>query len=162
MKRFGIVAATVGAFLAVQIVWAGMHGKMPPADGEKLWSYITEENPYLQWEPFPGYKGMYEGKSPHGAFLKLYANDIAVNAADQGRPLPHGAILVKENYAEDRKTLAAVTPMYKVEEYNPAAGDWFWAKYGPEGKVLAEGKVEGCIKCHSVKKDQDYIFSQPR
>lgn len=162
MKRLWITAAAIAAVFAVQLVSAGMHGEMPPADGERLWDYITEENPYKDWEPFPGYEEMYEGKSPHGDYLRLYANDIAVKAAKQGEPMPDRAILVKENYAEDRQTLMAVTPMYRIQGYNPQAGDWFWVKYGPDGKIAAEGKVEGCIKCHTVKKDQDYIFSQPR
>jgi len=25
------------------------------------------------------------------------------------------------------------TVMYKVEGYNPDAGDWFWVKYSPQG-----------------------------
>jgi hypothetical protein len=162
MKRLWIIAAALASLLAIQIAWADMHGKMPAPGGEELWSYIAETHDYKEWSSFPGWEGMYEGKSPHGAYLKLYANDIAVKAAEQGMPLPDRAILVKENYAEDRETLAAVTPMYKVEGYNPEAGDWFWAKYGPDGKIMAEGKVDGCIKCHSVKKNQDYIFSQPR
>ena len=162
MKRFWIAGAALASMLAIQLAWAGMHGKMPAPDGEELWSYIAETHDYKDWAPFPGWEGMYEGKSPHGAYLRLYANDIAVQAAKEGKPMPDRAILVKENYAEDRETLAAVTPMYKVEGYNPEAGDWFWAKYGPDGKIMAEGKVDGCIKCHSVKKSQDYIFSQPR
>jgi hypothetical protein len=162
MRRLWIIAAALAGLLVLQVAWASMHEEMPPADGEKLWRYITETHPYEQWSFYPGHEGMYEGTSPHGAYLKLYANDIAMDAARQGNPMPAGAILVKENYAEDRETLAAVTPMYKVEGYNPEAGNWFWAKYGPKGKIEAEGKVEGCIKCHSQREDRDYIFSQPK
>lgn len=162
MQIFRMILIALMTVLAVQLAWAGMHKDLPPPKGAALWTYITDINPYEDWAAFPGYEGMYEGKSPHGAFLKLYANEIAVRAAEQGKTLPDGAILVKENYADDRETLAAVTPMYKVEGYNPSAGDWFWAKYGPDGKVMAEGKVQGCIECHSAKADQDYFFSQPR
>lgn len=162
MKRMCIAGAVLAALIVIQVASAAMHKGMPPADGKAFWTYITETEPYQEWAPFPGYEGMYEGKSPHGAYLKLYANEIAVQAAKQGNPLPAGSILVKENYAKDQKTLAAVTPMYKIDGYNPSAGDWFWAKYGPEGKVMAEGKVNSCIQCHSEKEKQDYIFSQPR
>jgi hypothetical protein len=54
----------------------------------------------------------------------------------------------------------AVTPMYKFKGYNPEAGDWFWGKYGPDGKVMVAGKVNGCIECHEDVKDNDWIFTE--
>jgi hypothetical protein len=156
--RFLLVFPLFVALLAgTAILEAGED--MPPPDGEKVWAYITETNPYLGWGYWPGHYGMYPGKTPHGAHLKLYANGIALKAAREGKPMPEGAILVKENYGEDQKTLMAVTPMYKVTGYNPEAGDWFWGKYGPDGKVMASGKVEGCIKCHTAVKANDWIFT---
>lgn len=137
------------------------HQNLPPAEAEAFWTYITEENPYEQWEFFPGYDGMYPGKSPHGAFLKLYANEIAIEAAKAGKPMPDGAILVKENYGENQKDLMAITPMYKKQGYNPEAGDWFWAKYGPDGSVETSGKVDSCIQCHKAA-PEDMRFSQAR
>lgn len=132
---------------------------MPAADGKALWTYMTETHSYTDWEFWPGHDGMYPGKSPHGKFLKLYANDAAIQAAKAGKPMPDGAILVKENYAEDKKTLMAVTPMYKVAGFNPDAGDWFWAKYGADGDIQAAGTPKGCINCHRVKQNQDWIFT---
>ncbi|MFP3870443.1 MAG: cytochrome P460 family protein [Syntrophobacteria bacterium] len=109
---------------------------------------------------WPGHEGLYQGQSPHGAYLKLYANSIALKAAREGkREMPNGAILVKENYGRDKTTLMAVTPMYKAQGYDPAAGDWFWAKYGPNGEVMKAGKVKGCINCHSVVQAKDWRFT---
>jgi hypothetical protein len=140
----------------------GAGGKLPSPDGAKFWSYITKTDPYLGWGYFPGYYGIYPGKTPHGAFLKIYANGIALKAAREGKPMPNGAILVKENYGKDKKTLMALTPMYKVKGYNPEAGDWFWAKYGADGKILASGKAEGCIKCHGTVKAKDWRFTEAK
>lgn len=72
--------------------------------------------------------------------------------------MPDGAIIVKENYGPDQQKLVAVTPMYKVEGYNPDAGNWFWAKYAPDGSVQAAGKVDSCIECH--KTADDYRFTK--
>jgi hypothetical protein len=105
---------------------------------------------------------MYPGHSPHGSYMKLYANGPAIKAAKAKRPMPDGAILVKENYGDDKKTLLAVTPMYKTAGYNPEGGNWFWVKYGPDGKIFAEGKVEGCIGCHSAMKEKGWIFTEPK
>lgn len=135
---------------------------MPGADAQSLWKYITQTNLYQNWETWPGHPDMYPGQSPHGAFLKLYANQPAIKAARAGTPMPAGAILVKENYGKDRNTLMAVTPMYKIQGYNPDGGDWYWAKYGADGSVEAAGQPEGCIRCHSVKKQSDWIFTEAK
>lgn len=136
---------------------------LPPPDAGQFWTYITETHPYKGWDMWPGYEGMYPGQSPHGAYLKLYANSIALKAAREGKTvMPDGAILVKENYAKDKHTLAAITPMYRVKGYNPEGGDWFWAKYGPEGEVMAAGKVKGCIDCHRAVKSQDWRFTRAK
>ena len=108
---------------------------------------------------------MYPGKSPHGAHLMLYANSVALKALRKGKqPLPAGSMIMKVNYGEDKKTVKALTPMYKVEGYNPDGGDWFWAKYMPDGTVAADGKAAGkvasCIECHAARKDQDWLFTQ--
>ena len=134
----------------------------PAADGKAFWTYITETNPYAKWGNWPGYEEMYPGKSPHGKYLKLYANDLAIKAAKEGSAMPNGAIVIKENYGEDQKTLMAITPMYKVEAYNPEGGDWFWAKYGAEGEIMKEGKVGGCINCHRAMEDKDWLFTEPK
>jgi len=39
------------------------------------------------------------------------------------------------------KKLAAVTVMYGKSGSNPQAGDHFWLKYTPDGKIEAEGKA---------------------
>jgi hypothetical protein len=159
-----VIQAAMVVFLALGFVIAVSTADepMPGADAEEFWKYITETNPYTEWEFWPGHEGIYPGKSPHGAFLKLYANEPAIKAAREGNPMPDGAILVKENYGEDQKTLMAVTPMYRIEGYNPEGGDWYWAKYGADGSVEAAGKPKGCISCHSVKKDQDWLFTEAK
>ena len=137
-------------------------GKLPSAEADKVWTYLTDTNSYLKWDSWPGYEGIYPGKSPHGKYLKLYANSKAIKAASEGKPMPEGAIIVKENYGDDQKTLMAITPMYKVKGYNPEAGDWFWAKYEPNGKALKAGKVQGCIDCHRVQESKGWLFTEPK
>jgi hypothetical protein len=160
MQRKGLLVLAVVVLITggiAAISGAGSH--MPAADAGKLWTHITTTNPYDGWGFWPGHVGMYPGKSPHGAYLKVYANTAALKAAREGKPMPDGAIIVKENYGKDKQTLMAVTPMYKIDGYNPEGGDWYWAKYGADGSVDKAGKVKGCIQCHSVKKNNDWIFT---
>ncbi len=59
------------------------------------------------------------------------------------------------------KTLGAVTVMYRVKGYDSDAGDWFWAKYKADGSIEKEGKVAGCIGCHTAAIGNDWIFTGP-
>lgn len=163
MKRTLVVSLALTIAVVGSMTMVPAQEPMPPTDGEAFWTYITEINPYTKWKMWPGREGMYPGRSPHGAVLMLYVNDKAYDAIQQHRDMPSGAIIVKENYDENKETLLAVTPMYKVEGYNPDAGDWFWAKYGTgnsaKPEVQAAGKVEGCINCHTTVLQQDYLFT---
>jgi len=160
MKPCTFVIMVILVAICLSFSSAVAEEELPPPEAGAFWTYITETNPYTEWDFWPGYEGIYPGKSPHGAYLKLYANDIAIEAAKTGKDMPYGAILVKENYGKDKKTLMALTPMYKVEGYDPDNGDWFWVKYGPDGEAAKAGKVEGCINCHRAA--EDYRFVEPK
>ncbi|MBI5641317.1 MAG: cytochrome P460 family protein [Nitrospirae bacterium] len=131
---------------------------LPGADATKLYEYVTRHKPYSAWQLWPGKGRMYKGTEPHGALLTTYVDNTALGSIKKKRGMADGSIIVKENYSADKK-LAALTVMYKLKGYNPAAADWFWAKYDDAGKVLVSGKAEGCINCHQKKKDNEYIFT---
>jgi hypothetical protein len=130
----------------------------PGPNGVKLYEYIMKLKPYADWQLFPGKDRMYPGTQPHGSFLTTYVNDAAYYSLKDKKGMSDGSIIAKENYTADKK-LNSITVMYKIIGYNPKAGDWFWAKYGPGGNVIASGKVEACITCHESKKENDYIYS---
>ena len=132
---------------------------------EKFWDYLVE-NKFRNWAPVPGKSDdFFRGESPHGAFLKMY---LSRGAAGSPSDLPVESILVKENYADDRTTLDSITIMYRIEGYDSEHGNWFWAKYKPDGTLaqapedkggaMLAGKVEACIQCHSGANGDDYVF----
>lgn len=132
---------------------------------EKMWSWLQAAQ-YKNWAPLPGQSAdAYPGESPHGDKLRLYVNRTAV-----GRPneLPIGSMLVKENYAADGQTLMAITVMYRSRGFDPDHGDWYWAKYEPDGRVArmngmpVSGRVGMCIECHTSAKGGDFAFSNDR
>ena len=133
---------------------------LPGPNAAKLYDYITKDNPYAKWELWPGKGRFYKGREPHGSFLTTYVNNLAYfSAKDKKGKMADASIIVKENYTPDKK-LAALTVMYKISGYNPSAGDWYWAKYEPYGKVLASGKDQGCISCHGSNKSNDFIMTE--
>jgi hypothetical protein len=172
MKKYGAVLLTfIFAFSIAAIAYAGHEHmvipyeaqalgyktSMPIPDGGDLRQYLIGQEPYKKWKTWPGKGEMYEGTEPHGSLLTTYVNDIALKSIKKQKGMKNNAIIVKENYAPNKK-LVAVTAMYKVKGYDPENGDWFWVKYDAGLNVLKEGKVKGCLACHGTVKDNDFIF----
>lgn len=143
-------ALLLGAALA-----AGGQGKLPPPEAEAVWKHITQASPYTSWGAWPDYQGVQRSRSPHGPMNRVYVNQAGLNSAKP--PVAFGTIEVKavQNTAGQVKE---VLVQYKVKGFNPKAGDWFWARYSPQGRVQAAGKPAHCIRCHSVLDDNDYIM----
>jgi hypothetical protein len=117
---------------------------------------------------FPGTAEMIPGKSPHGAFVTILVNDVALKSIEaKNATFDDGSLIVKKNYGPD-KAFGAYTIMYKAAGYYPDGGDWYWAKYDEAGVSDLEGeavkamfveKGEGCIACHAQVKDMDWAFT---
>ena len=157
-RRLRATGLTLTLVLVISGVTAACRGG-PAADGAELYAHITQEDSYRGWKMWPGKDELYPASEPHGAFLTTYVTDSAFSAI-QGRrgSIPYGSIIVKENYTPD-KELAALTVMYKVSGYDPDNNDWFWAKYLPDGTIDAEGRVPGCISCHGLQRENDFIYT---
>ncbi len=153
-----VLGLTLSAGAIHEIIPSESQVPLPPADAEKLNEYIVKYNPYQSWELWPGKGRLYKGKEPHGSLLTTFVNEDAYYSARKKGGMAYDSIIVKENYSGDKK-FEALTVMYKVRGYNPGGGDWFWAKYAPDGKVLASGKVEACMACHGKMKDNDFIWT---
>ncbi|NND70466.1 MAG: hypothetical protein HKN43_02700 [Rhodothermales bacterium] len=138
----------------------------PDTTGAAVWAYIQDADYQNTWTSWPGKGSLYTGQQPHGALLTTYLNDVAAEAlASKSGSMPDGAIIVKENYMPD-ENLAAVTVMHKVQDYNPAEGNWFYSKHLPDGALDQmpngmgmQGKVPGCIGCHRAQSANDFIFT---
>lgn len=173
----GMIAVLVVALLTTALVLAAdgpgspEHAAAGPGvTGAELLHYILNEDPYTAWKSWPADRwndfGDYlVGGTPHGATVRIFVNDVALEALEAegfDGVLPYRSIIVKENFmgtVEEPGELAALTVMYKVEGYNPAAGDWFWLKASGDGSAIAaEGAVEGCMACHAQEGNADYML----
>jgi hypothetical protein len=137
---------------------AAGYDKMATPSGADLRNLIFEQMPYEKWALWPGKGKLYEGTEPHGDFITVYVNDIALESIKNAKGMANNSIVLKENYNAD-KQLTSLTVMKKVKGYNTEGGDWFWVRFGPDSKVTAEGKVQMCQDCHADEKDNDYIFT---
>jgi cytochrome c553 len=144
--------------------------ELPEGDGQAVVDYILTENPYQEWgswtpDRWTEFGAYIQSGEPHGNTVRIFVNDTAqeaVAAEDFDGILPPGSLIVKENYMgtpEEPGDLAALTVMYKVEDFNPDANDWFWVKTPGDGSAIdAEGAVEGCISCHGQDGNTDYLL----
>jgi hypothetical protein len=159
MKKSIFVAAVVcaAAFLALA-GFVSAQTKIAP-NGAAVWDFLKKADYAKKWKMWPDSKPMHKGVDPHGALLNVYVNDTALKgiAAKKGK-LPVDSLIVIDNFKADKK-LDAIGVMYKVKGYNPGDGDWFWAQYSPDGKVIEEGKIDECIRCHAAQKTNDYVYS---
>ena len=161
VRKLVLVLVVVSLFAVPLLSWAysGMK-EQPAADGKAVWEYITKYK-YQEWPLWPGKGELYKGGHPHGALLTTYVSKDAMKVIEGKKGMfDDGAFIIKENYSPE-KMLGAVTVMYRVKGYNADAGDWFWAKYKPDGTVEKEGKVGGCINCHNSKIENDWVFTGP-
>ncbi len=168
MKRWTLLSLVLAVAVALTLVTAAAMaqeeagGEEEPTFAQKFWNYLEKVDYRENWSPWPGTEGEFvEGKSPHGALLKVYVNDEATKNFDDPPPK---SIIVKENFNEDKK-LVAITPMYRIpKEYDPEHNNWFWAKYMPDGTVAEKdgmklaGRVKGCIECHASAQGNDFMF----
>ncbi|MCG8556062.1 MAG: hypothetical protein MJD61_12365, partial [Proteobacteria bacterium] len=150
-------------FMGTNVQWTDV----AMADG--LWStdMANYRTAFPRWLGPPAMADFMNSQAPHGTFVRLFVND----AANTSIAAPaNGSIIVKENFsAAMESALGAITVMKKVQGYDPSAGDWFWAKYLPDGNPEYDpatgspriGRFPGCIACHAGAPPAgatDYVF----
>ena len=150
---------------------------------DEFWKYLVGNN-YKNWSPgFSESAGFYQGKNPHGAYLKMYVNRTAAgNISD----LAVGSVVILENYLRDQ-SLKTISVMYRTTGFNPDGNDWYWIEYNPDGSVVRSaakdsekqnlirsvsltaspkrmimGKASNCIQCHQSAAGNDFVFSNDR
>lgn len=113
----------------------------------------------------------YKGTEPHGAMLETFYGTLEVDGHT-------GMVSVKRNYGPAGVTaaevqgnraehLGAVTVMFRrADGYDPRHGNWFWAKYLPDGSLdqtpegtAMAGQVVGCIECDQEAPGDDYLYT---
>ncbi|MFL5386344.1 MAG: cytochrome P460 family protein [Longimicrobiaceae bacterium] len=86
----------------------------------------------------------------------------AVAAYREGRPLPAGAVVVKEKYndASASGPLRAYGMMIKRGAgFDSRGGDWEYAYVALAGeRSKARGRLAGCAGCHASAHGSDYLF----
>jgi hypothetical protein len=100
---------------------------------------------------------------PHASYsIVVRVSPEANGAFREGKPLPIGAIVVKEKYEDAQASgpLHEYAVMVKREAgYNPGGGDWEYSyvTLAPQRKVT-QGRLANCAGCHLSARENDYLF----
>lgn len=103
-------------------------------------------------------------ENPHAKkFISVYVNDAGRDAmfTERSPKFPRGSMIVKEKLgSKDSKSPELLTAMLKRESgYDEKNGDWeYLVLDGAATRILEQGKLESCQKCHTWRRDTDYIF----
>ncbi len=102
-----------------------------------------------------------------GSFVFTYVNPKGLPSAKEGDfPFPVGTVIVKEAFVNDGCMPGGPGAVFVMEKrakgYDPAANDWHWVRYNPDGTLWGEGKsgsqVQFCPACHLTATINDYVF----
>lgn len=151
--------------------------------GGLAWVYLRAQEPLLASEQiaFPRDLGiLYSTLENDGQLREMYVNQIALDAAKAGKPLPSGTILVRNIYevvrdhdgtpaknAEGRLTkskLLSVNVMEKRTGWGGrhSAGEWDFQSFAADGTRNAKPSASDCFACHQKAQAQDFVFGLDR
>lgn len=168
MKNSIQVFGLSGCFGLLSLALVGCPGAAPNdmqmnADdptAAKLFTMITETDPFQNWAQFAEAQGVIASAAPHGPMARVWINSIVEGALTNfNGSLPDDSIIIKENFGESTSEKANTwSVMWKVTGFEPDNNDWFWANITPDGVVNAEGMIAGCTGCHNGARDNDFVF----
>ena len=128
--------------------------------------YLQQEKvmQFANWNKFYSVtQGIIESDA-HNAYVEIFTNEKAKKAyIEVLTKFKEGAKVFKPLYRDINGTqFARLVIMVKMQEgYDRDNGDWWYGVYDESGTKMAyEGRIPECIKCHSIAKETDYMFSR--
>jgi len=130
---------------------------------DAIWAEIGgDAQGYRSYAQFPNATDPMDSAS-HNSVVEAYINDVVATAMNETwtGSLPDGALIVKESWStwdDVGGTPAGITVMKKIDGFDPENANWYWVNFGGDGSVSASGKVDGCVSCHAIAADNDYVY----
>jgi cytochrome c553 len=138
-----------------------------PASADAAASVVFESSrsPMTFPADFPkGFILYHSSKEQDGSTAELYANEVAVNAARAGKPLPVGSLIVTLNHSADRKS-HSYSAMESRSGWGHAVpellrnGDWRYALFDGARQLRDGFNYAKCLACHKPMAQQSFVFT---
>ena len=138
--------------------WPGVT-KAPIPVGGALWGLCRALTP----EEVQEQNAAAKAHGPHVAHaVVVRVSPDAVASFREGKPLPTGAMVVKEKYSDGLALgpLQEYAIMIKRQPgYDSDGGDWEYAYVTlVPARSVVRGRLGACADCHSNANDRDYLF----
>ncbi|MCM3694522.1 cytochrome P460 family protein [Neobacillus niacini] len=94
-------------------------------------------------------------------YEELYTSREAIEAVQDGQPIPSGTVITLEIYEDEE--LDQIFVMEKRTgwgDQNPPDmrnGDWKYQSFSPDGSVDEEADIGRCFSCHANAERDDYV-----
>ena len=162
---------TVANYLVAAAIFTAYGLSVAAAEVAPAPNGITIPDRYKDWRVISTSK-----RSDNNTLRAILGNDIAINAAREGKtnPWPNGAMLGKIAWKEATHEVwkAATVPgdfiqaefMIKDAKKYAATGGWGFARWvGMDQKPYGKDAsfVQECFGCHTPMKDNDWLFTHP-
>lgn len=125
---------------------------------------IERDYIFPKWKEFNKINKKILHSHAHNAFVDIYLNNIAKKAyIHEHEKFPRNSIIIKPLYREtSREHLARLVVMVKMHKgYDSKHNDWWYGVYDKTGTIAwHQGKIASCIRCHTIAKKTDYLFTQ--
>lgn len=134
--------------------WPSVTDK-PVQIGPQMWAFCFGPTP----EEAKAREAEAKKHGPHAEYsIVVRVNPEAVAAFREGKPLPAGAVVVKEKYASGLlQGYAVMTKM--AAGFDPGGGDWEYAFVALAPKrAVTRGRLPECAGCHASARGTDYLF----
>lgn len=96
------------------------------------------------------------------AFEELFTSREAIEAVQNGDPVPSGTVMTLKIYEDEE--LDRIFVMEKRDDWDPELlpeqrnGEWAYQSFNPDG-ALNEGEDIGrCISCHAGQENDDFLY----
>ena len=118
-------------------------------------AYPTGYSPVRNCRPIQGHTSSY--------IIVRATSDVGAPYNAATGPLPQGSLLVAEEYDKaDCTSLTGYTLMFKDAFTDPPTAEaWHWQRLDDQRNVFEDGRVQGCISCHTSCNRNDYTCSPP-
>lgn len=96
------------------------------------------------------------------AFEELYTSKEAIEAVQNGEPIPSGTIITLKIFEDEE--LDRIFVMEKRNDWDPEYlsekrnGEWAYQSFRPDGTVNEKENIGRCISCHAGQESDDFLF----